>query len=172
MTENFYDYINKKIDKKAQENEGIYVKKSTIPDAGNGVFAKRFIPKGEKIIRYRGRILNGDQVMIENNYVKDRLFQLRFSHDVKENLFIFNDGLASKINDNIKFEKYSAEDVTNYLERRQFKRHENTKLNCKFEVKKNRVYTIATQDIYKDEELFLDYGFNYWYQRLRSSGLL
>ena len=34
----------------------LYVKKSTLPNAGKGLFTKVFIPKGERIVEYKGKI--------------------------------------------------------------------------------------------------------------------
>ena len=34
----------------------LFVKKSTIPDSGKGLFTKKFIPKGTRIVEYKGRI--------------------------------------------------------------------------------------------------------------------
>src|SRR5690606_8087854 len=33
----------------------LYVKKSTIPNAGKGLFTKKFIPKGTLIVEYKGK---------------------------------------------------------------------------------------------------------------------
>src|SRR4051812_47611727 len=34
----------------------LFVKKSSIPNSGKGLFTKKFIPKGTKIVEYKGRI--------------------------------------------------------------------------------------------------------------------
>lgn len=40
----------------------VIVKKSTLPGAGKGLFAKKFIPKGTKIVEYKGRIRTWKEV--------------------------------------------------------------------------------------------------------------
>src|SRR5919205_209676 len=38
------------------------VKQSTIPGAGKGLFTKEFIPKGTRIVEYKGRITTWEEV--------------------------------------------------------------------------------------------------------------
>ncbi|PZR24775.1 MAG: SET domain-containing protein-lysine N-methyltransferase, partial [Azospira oryzae] len=40
----------------------LYVKKSTLPGAGKGLFTKVFIPKGTRIIEYKGEVLTWKEV--------------------------------------------------------------------------------------------------------------
>jgi uncharacterized protein len=59
----------------------LVVKESTIPDSGKGLFTKVFIPKGTRIVEYKGRITiwkevkndssNGYIYTINNNHVID-----------------------------------------------------------------------------------------------------
>ena len=40
----------------------VIVKKSKLPGAGKGLFAKKFIPKGTRIVEYKGRIKTWKEV--------------------------------------------------------------------------------------------------------------
>ena len=61
----------------------LVVKPSTLPGSGNGLFTKKFIPKGTRIVEYKGRITtwkevkndsgNGYIYTVNNNHVIDAL---------------------------------------------------------------------------------------------------
>lgn len=40
----------------------LYIKKSTLPGAGKGLFTKKLIPKGTRIVEYKGEILTWKEV--------------------------------------------------------------------------------------------------------------
>ena len=42
--------------------ENLVVKKSTLPGAGKGLFTKVFIPKGTRVIEYKGEVLTWKEV--------------------------------------------------------------------------------------------------------------
>jgi SET domain-containing protein len=52
----------------------LVVAKSTLPNAGNGLFTKKFIPKGARITAYRGKVTTWKEADYEDNgyiyYVK------------------------------------------------------------------------------------------------------
>src|SRR3954469_10704106 len=96
------------------------VKKSTIPDSGKGLFTKIFIPKGTRIVEYKGRITtwkemkdaweNGYIYTINNNHVIDALpyksALARYANDASgivrikgltNNCVYVNDGLKAYI---------------------------------------------------------------------------
>jgi SET domain-containing protein len=50
----------------------LYVKRSTIPDSGKGLFTRKFIPKGTRIVEYKGKITKWKDVVDEdgkNGYI-------------------------------------------------------------------------------------------------------
>src|SRR4051812_18059538 len=50
----------------------LFVKKSTIPNSGKGLFTKKFIPKGTRIVEYKGKISTWKDVKDEdgrNGYI-------------------------------------------------------------------------------------------------------
>lgn len=48
------------------ENQ-LVVKRSTLPDAGKGLFTKKFIPKGTRIVEYKGRVRTWKEAAHEDN---------------------------------------------------------------------------------------------------------
>src|SRR5206468_12417023 len=94
----------------------LYVKKSQIPNAGQGLYSKVFIPKGTRIVEYKGRVTkwkevkdaweNGYIYSINNNHVIDARRTLkalaRYANDarglvrvkgINNNSTYVNDGL-------------------------------------------------------------------------------
>jgi uncharacterized protein len=119
----------------------LYVKRSTIPDAGNGLFTKKFIPKGTRIVEYKGRKTvwkevknqdhNGYIYSINRNHVIDALKTTsalaRYANDAKGLVRI------KGINNN---SEYVNENYRAYIE--------------------------ATKDIPAGSEILVGYGKEYW----------
>lgn len=117
------------------------VKTSTITGGGNGLFSKTFIPKGSRILEYRGDITSWKKVkddadnayiyFVKPNHVIDARHHPkslgRYANDAK--------GLVS------------------------IKGKSN---NAKFENDGLRVFMVATKDIQPWEEIFIQYGRSYW----------
>jgi SET domain-containing protein len=117
------------------------VKTSTISGGGNGLFTKVFIPKGSRIIEYKGTITTWEKVkneadnpyiyFVKSNHVIDARHHPkslgRYANDAK--------GLVRK------------KDKSN---------------NALFEADGLRVFMIATKDIHPGEEIFIQYGRDYW----------
>jgi SET domain-containing protein len=126
----------------ALSNKLVQVKQSTLPNAGKGLFAKKFIPKGTRIIEYKGRITtwkevdgddgkNGYIYYVKRNYVIDasrnKKALARYANDAK--------GLFR-----LKGVKNNADYVEDGF----------------------RVFIEAKKDIAAGEEIFVDYGKEYW----------
>src|SRR5262245_30340694 len=50
----------------------LYIKRSNLPASGKGLFTKKFIPKGTRIVEYKGRITTWKEVQHsngENGYI-------------------------------------------------------------------------------------------------------
>lgn len=119
----------------------LFVKKSTIPNAGKGLFTKIFIPKGTRIVEYKGRRTiwkdvkddheNGYLYTINNNNVIDAGKTLsalaRYANDAK--------GITR------------VKGITN---------------NCIYVNDKNRAYIESTKDIAPGAEILVDYTKEYW----------
>jgi len=61
------------------EPEAVFVKKSTLPGVGKGLFTRRAIAKGERIIEYKGRITTFKQVQ-ESGVVNPYIYYVNRNH--------------------------------------------------------------------------------------------
>ena len=123
--------------------KSLYVKKSTIPGSGKGLFTKVFIPKGTRIIEYKGEKVTWKEVekMADdrNGYV--------FYFNSKYCLDAWNtkSSLSRYIND--------AKGIVKI---------DGIKNNTEYVIEKKHCYVEATRDIPAFSELFVGYGGEYW----------
>lgn len=122
----------------------LVVKKSTIPGAGKGLFTKRDVKKGERLVEYLGEIISWKECDIraerdEGGYV--------FYVSRKKCIDAFNtpEALARFANDAKGLTKIKG--ITN---------------NCKYEIYKNSGWIAATKDFVSGSEVFVSYGTEYW----------
>ncbi|HYG04465.1 MAG TPA: SET domain-containing protein-lysine N-methyltransferase, partial [Chryseosolibacter sp.] len=120
----------------------LFVKKSTIPNSGKGLFTKKPIPKGTKIVEYKGRISTWNEVKDEdgkNGYI----FYVNRNHviDGKPHLSAF----ARYAND--------ARGLT---------RVKGIVNNCDYVIDGKKAYIESKRDIPSGAEIFVDYGKDYW----------
>ncbi|HEU5366648.1 MAG TPA: SET domain-containing protein [Hanamia sp.] len=120
----------------------LVIKKSKIPGAGNGLFTTIFIPKGTRIIEYKGRItswrdvLNGKEFnayvyYVNRNHVIDAMKRKK--------------SLGRYANDATGLTKIDG--ISN---------------NTRYVVEDNRVFIEAKKDIQAGEEILVSYGREYW----------
>ncbi|MBA4167829.1 MAG: SET domain-containing protein [Chitinophagaceae bacterium] len=120
----------------------LVVKRSTIPGSGKGLFTKKFIPKGTKIIEYKGRITswkdadhrngeNGYIYYVKRNHVLDALphksATARFANDAR--------GITK------------VKGLTN---------------NSEYVEEGLRVFIVSKKDIPAKSEILVGYGKEYW----------
>lgn len=122
--------------------KALIVKRSTIPDSGKGLFTKVFIPKGTRIVEYKGKISTWKDVDHNNGkngyiYYINRNFVIDASVDKK--------ALARYAND------------ANGL-----KRVKGIQNNSVYRQDSMRVYIEATKDIPANAEILVRYGKEYW----------
>lgn len=117
------------------------VKSSTINGGGNGLFTKIFIPKASRILEYRGNITSWEKVKddADNAYI----------YFVKPNHVIDARHHPKSLG------RY-ANDAKGLVS---IKGKSN---NAKFENDGLRVFMVATKDIHPGEEIFIQYGRDYW----------
>jgi uncharacterized protein len=120
----------------------LFVKKSTIPDSGNGLFTRQFIPKGTRIVEYKGRISTWNSVKDEdgkNGYI----FYVNRNHviDAKP----YKKALARYANDARGLVKIKG--VTN---------------NSDYVLDGKKAYIESKTDIPAGSEILVDYGKDYW----------
>jgi uncharacterized protein len=120
----------------------LVIKKSGLPGAGKGLFTKVFIPKGTKVVEYKGTITTWREVdhkKGENGYI----------YYVKRNYVIdarpHPEALARYANDAKGL--FRVKGFTN---------------NAEYTEEGNKVYIVTKKDIAPGKEIFVDYGKEYW----------
>lgn len=120
----------------------LVVKRSGIPGAGKGLFTKKAITKGQRIIEYLGKrttwkdVLDGGDFNGYTYYINRNLVI-----NAKDDLT----AIARFINDASGITRIKG--ITN---------------NCEYIEEKKRVFVEATKDIPAGSELFVSYGKEYW----------
>ena len=120
----------------------LVVKKSKLPGAGKGLFTKKFIPRGTKIVEYKGRISTWKEVdhqKGENGYI----FYVKRDHVIDAGPY--KKALARFANDARGINKVKG--ITNNSEYKEFGL---------------RVFIVANKDIPAGSEILVDYGKDYW----------
>jgi SET domain-containing protein len=120
----------------------LVVKKSTIPNAGMGLFTKKFIPKGTHIVEYKGRISTWKEVKDEdgkNAYI----FYVNRNHVIDGKPY--KKAFARYANDARGLVKIKG--VTN---------------NCDYVTQGTTAIIESKKDIPAGAEIFVDYGKDYW----------
>jgi len=120
----------------------LYVKKSTLPNAGKGLFTKKFIPKGTRIVEYKGRTRTWKEVQADEAespyiYYVTRNFVIDALNDKK--------ALARYANDARGLER--VKDINN---------------NAEYAENGKRVFIEAAKDIPAGGEILVSYGPEYW----------
>jgi uncharacterized protein len=120
----------------------LYVKNSTLPNAGKGLFTKKFIPKGTRIVEYKGRTRTWKEVKADEQ-------ESPYIYYVKRNFVIdaLNDkkALARYANDARGLER--VKDISN---------------NAEYVEDGVRVFIEAAKDIPAGGEILVGYGPEYW----------
>lgn len=120
----------------------LVVKRSTIPDTGKGLFTKKFIPKGSRIIEYKGKITRWKTVKDEdgkNGYI----FYVNRNHVI--NALPAKKALARYANDARGLVKIKG--ITN---------------NADYVTDGLKAFIEARKDIPAGSEILVDYGKDYW----------
>jgi SET domain-containing protein len=120
----------------------LVVKKSGIPNAGKGLFTKVFIPKGTRIVEYKGRVSTWKDVKDEdgrNGYI----FFVNRNHVI--DALPVKSALARYANDARGLVRVKG--LTN---------------NCDYVTEGKRAYIEAKRDIPAGSEILVDYGSDYW----------
>jgi uncharacterized protein len=120
----------------------LFVKKSTLPGAGKGLFTRKLIPKGTRIVEYKGKTRTWKEVQAdedENPYI----------YYVKRSYVI------DALNDKKALARY-ANDATG------LKREKHIRNNAEYVEDGVRVFIEATRDIPANSEIFVSYGKEYW----------
>jgi uncharacterized protein len=120
----------------------LYVKKSTIPNSGKGLFTKKFIPKGTIIVEYKGRRSTWNEVKDEdgkNGYI----------------FYINRNNVIDGLPDKKALARY-ANDARGLVKIKGFNN------NADYIVKGVKAFIESKKDIPARSEIFVDYGKDYW----------
>jgi len=120
----------------------LVIKKSTIPGAGKGLFTKKMIPKGTRIVEYKGRITTWSEANHKEG-LNAYIYYVNKNHVIDASLR--KNELARYVNDAVGFKKINP--------------HAN---NCKYVEDNLRVFIESKRDIPANTELFVRYGKKYW----------
>ena len=142
----------KGLDDKEYIRERVYVSKSGISGAGMGLFARRKIKKNEMIGEYVGEFLTKEQH--EKRYPGDA----RSAYGVETELNDFID--ASDVNESNQL-RYANDMIS-----------DRSKTNARIVGDRHeaRVFFEASKDIEPDEEIFANYGDEYWMEGKKTEG--
>ncbi|MGN6164899.1 MAG: SET domain-containing protein [Flavisolibacter sp.] len=119
----------------------LVVKESTIPNSGKGLFTQKFIPKGTRIVEYKGRITTWKDV--KNDSDNGYIYTINNNHVIDAKLT--TKALARYANDARGLVKVKG--ITN---------------NCVYANDGYRAFIESVKDIPAGGEIFVSYGKEYW----------
>ena len=126
----------------ALQEKNLVIKKSTLPGAGKGLFTKKIIPKGTRIVEYKGKVTTWKEV--------DHLDGL--------NAYIFYID-RNHVIDGSKHKKAFARFAN---DAKGSKKGSGLNNNCKYVVDGSKVFLESKKEILPNEEILAGYGKEYW----------
>lgn len=120
----------------------LVVKRSNLPNSGKGLFTKKYIPKGTRIVEYKGKISAWKDVKDEdgrNGYI----FYVNRNHVI--NALPTKNALARYANDARGLSRVKG--ITN---------------NCDYITDGKKAFIESKKDIEAGSEILVDYGKDYW----------
>lgn len=129
----------------------LVIKRSTIPGSGKGLFTKKFIPKGTRIVEYKGKLTTWKEVKHDNG-TNGYIYYVNRNHVIDARTYV--KALGRYANDARGLQKKKG--VTN---------------NAVYTEDKLKVYIESTKDILPDSEILVSYGKEYWDTIRHNKGL-
>lgn len=120
----------------------VEVKESVLPGAGKGLFAKEFIPKGSRIVEYKGKITTWGEVE-HNDGANGYIYYVKRNHVIDASRT--PSALARYAND-----------------ARGLQRVKGIRNNAAYVEEGIKVYIESRKDIPAGEEILVEYGKEYW----------
>lgn len=120
----------------------LFIKKSKVPGAGKGLFTKKAIPRGTRIVEYKGKITTWKQVDHhegKNGYI----YYVKRDHVI--DAYTYEKALARYANDAKGLNKVKELDN-----------------NAEYVEDGLKVYIESRKDIPAGSEILVDYGKEYW----------
>ncbi|MBL7863685.1 MAG: SET domain-containing protein [Cyclobacteriaceae bacterium] len=121
----------------------LYVRKSLLPGAGKGLFTKVLIPKGTRIVEYKGEILTWKEVEKMPDERNGYVFYFNLKHVI--DAWKTTKSVAHFANDAMGIVKVKG--IRN---------------NADYVTSGKRCFIEAIRDIPARSEIFVDYGREYW----------
>jgi uncharacterized protein len=122
----------------------LHVKKSSLPNAGKGLFTDQAIKKGTKIIEYKGEIIDWKE------------YEKRVLEDKDGYLFYISKTRCIDAYPTPQHKARYANDAHG------LSRVKGKKNNSSYQVFDNKCYIVAEKDIEAGEEIFVNYTKEYW----------
>jgi hypothetical protein len=124
-----------------------------------GIFATAKFNPGEIIAEYYGSIMGSDSSFDPIFNEEDKMVQIDSKYCV------ISRGPASRANDVVKWEpeKYNTPGYAIHKKSKKFPSQSGAKHNAKISIDSNqKAFLRATRAIEAGEEIYIDYGFEYW----------
>jgi uncharacterized protein len=134
----------------------LYIKKSLIPNAGKGVFTKVAIPKGTRIVEYKGKLENWKEV--------------RHQEEDGSNLYLLRVSARKAIN-----AKYHKSAFARYAnDARGTTKVKGLTNNCELVSDGNRCFIESLRNVNRFDEILIGYGKEYWVlmKKIRAKSIL
>lgn len=122
----------------------LIVKTSQLPNSGKGLFTSSPIKKGEKIIEYKGEIIDWKE------------YEKRVERDEDGYLFFINKKTCIDAFNTPQHKARFANDAAG------LSRVKGLRNNSVYEIEDNRCFIVSTRDIKAGEEIFVSYTKEYW----------
>lgn len=122
----------------------LIVKKSQLPNAGKGLYTNQPIAKGEKIIEYKGEIIDWKE------------YEKRVAEDKDGYLFFINKKRCIDAYSTPRYKARYANDAAG------LSRVKGLKNNACYEIFGDQCFIVSTRNIEAGEEIFVSYSKDYW----------
>ncbi|MGZ8557336.1 MAG: SET domain-containing protein-lysine N-methyltransferase [Chitinophagaceae bacterium] len=129
----------------------LVVKRSTIPGSGKGLFTKKLITKGSRIVEYKGKITPWKEVK-HNDGANGYIYYVSRNHVIDSHTY--KKALARYANDARGLKKIKG--ISN---------------NAIYVQEKLRVFIEASKDIPANSEILVAYGNEYWEAIRHNNGI-
>lgn len=126
------------------KKEKFIVKASQLPNAGKGLFTTVPIKKGEKVIEYKGEIINWPE------------YEKRVAENKDGYLFYISDKRCIDAFPTPEHIARLANDAHGLI------RVKGLRNNCNYEIFGNKCFIVAEKNIKAGEEIFVNYTKEYW----------
>lgn len=164
MYEDFYTDIRPFLPDIEEIESTLYVAPSNIEGGGRGVFSSINVPKGEIIAEYKG------QIYPPNAQLSDEQIRYSFTFPDYSIIVPYDNTIARYINDTIDLRKTIQKGDLIYNKNKynvdwlQIEDEDSSNPISNF-----RLFIVTTKNIKKGDELFIDYGIDYWIDWVRNT---